>query len=115
MGKNWTEEERKAFGEKMKAAREAKDVVEEDVKILDLTKEHLVNESDFQERIRRLFDAGENPELIQVNTKQVQNILDTSENMSRRAVEDGIILVYESYLGDYVIEVVPAKEINEDN
>lgn len=128
--KQWTEEERKAFGEKMKAAKAAREnptVLEstpgilpplepvaepdEDVTTLDLTKENLVNESSVTELVRRMFDEGKYPDVIRITSHQMIETFDPSNRTTMKL--DGII--YQSPFGEHWVEVIPRKELDENN
>jgi hypothetical protein len=136
--KEWTEEERKAFGEKMKAAKAAREekaadygrggVVasaeeygpvivtnvedyQEEVTTLDLTKENLVNESSVTELVRRMFDDGNYPDVIRVTSSQMIEIFDPSHRTQLKL--DGVI--YRSPFGEHWVDIIPRKELDEAN
>lgn len=130
--RKWTEEERKAFGERMKAARATRENLrvdngetipprpslvsftpapEEEVQILDLTRENLVNESSVTELVRRMFDEGNYPDVIKVTSHQMIETFDSSPRTTWKL--DGII--YRSPFGEHWVEVVSRKELDRED
>jgi hypothetical protein len=130
--KQWTEEERKAFGEKMKAVKAAREAgkdkaydygrggiaasvyepePEEEVITLDLTRENLVNEASVTELVRRMFDDGNYPDVIKVTSHQMIETFDPSHRTTLKL--DGVI--YRSPFGEHWVDIIPRKELDEAN
>lgn len=123
--KQWTDEERKAFGEKMRRAKLDKQThstyppepktnadphateTPAQTAFLNVTRDNLVNEQDLVERIRREFDQGKNPKRLLVNSGQMMELLFNSPNTGK----DITSYYYESPFGSHRIEVVPAKDL----
>jgi hypothetical protein len=82
-------------------------VKDDEVITLDVTRENLVNETDLIERIRRMFDVGNTPTLIKVNSSQLLEILDNSNRFTGTA--------YNSPFCPIDVKVVSLKDINEVN
>lgn len=101
MPRTYTDEEKAAWAAKMKAAREAK---VQPTPTLDITREAVPTESDLLERIRRMFDEGNNPTQVRITSRQMMDILDNSNRLDGYAT-------YCSPFGDIKIKVVPAKEL----
>lgn len=131
--RKWTEEERKAFGEKMKKARESKETMLQNVdkgapiqpappvvplgdeepqpkvepskpKVeLDLTDRALDSEAQLHQYILWEFDEGRIPDVIKVTSHQASNI----SNFTRQKP----LRFYQSTFGNHYFKIVSAKEM----
>lgn len=120
--RKWTEEEKKAFGEKMKKIREAKKVgsdeaikprqstvVFPDMPVeLDMTKDKNFNtEAEFVRWIHWEFDEGHTPSVIKITSHQALVIASFTKTVPVKG--------YNSPFGSHRIEIVPAKELEATN
>lgn len=125
----WTDEERKAFGEKMKQKREAKQTMLQNTEkgapiqpappvvpaieepqpapkpapvVLDLTDKTLDSEAQLTQYILWEFDEGRNPTEIKITSHQANNIAGFTRVRPVRA--------YQSAFGNHYFKIVSAKE-----
>lgn len=114
MPKVWTEEERKAFGEKMKAAKAAASATtkadpvegtEAPIVYLDLTAKQLETEPQLEQYILWEFDSGRLPTHIKITSHQARAIASATRQKPLR--------FYQSPFGNHYFKIVPAKEIQD--
>lgn len=113
MPKVWTEEERKAFGEKMKKLKEAKKSeqatnkpeVSSTEQVLDLTAKNFNSEAEFVRFIHWEYDDGRLPTLVKVTSHQALVIAGFTKVVPVKG--------YNSPFGTHRIQIVTQKEISD--
>lgn len=113
--RKWTDEERKAFGEKMKKLRQERLAKAETPRpearkeqVLDLTKEkNFATEAEFVRYIHWDYDAGKNPDVIKITSHQALVVASFTKMVPVKG--------YNSPFGSHRIEIVNQKELEKQD